>query len=174
MRASRRIANAFLFSTTVLGLMLQPGRAQTARMTHAAEDDRVDLDGLLAAVLSRASFTGNIQQVFEERLQASLGRPINPKLADLGRILWFDKVHSLHHDNTCGGCHSPTNGFGDSQPMAIGIQNNNIVGPDRSGPRNQRRSPLVVNTALYAALMWNGRFSSLSGDPFDNLLGFRF
>src|SRR5262249_32977112 len=39
---------------------------------------------------------------------------------------------------------------------------------------NQRRSPLVVNTAIYPALMWNGRFQSLSGDPFDNSQGFSF
>jgi cytochrome c peroxidase len=58
--------------------------------------------------------------------------------------------------------------------MAIGVQNNNLVGPGRAGPRNQRRSPLVVNTALYPAMMWNGRFNSLSGDPFDNSHGFRF
>jgi cytochrome c peroxidase len=58
--------------------------------------------------------------------------------------------------------------------MAIGVQNNNVVGPHRAGPRNQRRSPLVINTALYPALMWNGRFNSLAGDPFDNTSGFRF
>jgi cytochrome c peroxidase len=89
-------------------------------------------------------------------------------------LLWFDTLHSLHHDNTCGGCHSPTNGFGDSQGMAIGVQNNYVVGPDRTGPRNQRRSPLVINTAFLSALMWNGRFSAPSGDPFDNALGFHF
>ena len=86
----------------------------------------------------------------------------------------FDTLHSLHHDNTCGGCHSPTNGFGDSQGMAIGVQNNGFVGPNRAGPRNQRRSPLVINTAFLSALMWNGRFSAPSGDPFDNSLGFHF
>jgi hypothetical protein len=52
--------------------------------------------------------------------------------------------------------------------MAIGVQNNNLVGPDRAGPRNRRRSPLVVNTAFLSALMWNGRFNAPSGDPFDN------
>ena len=145
-----------------------------APATPTAAHDDGNLDSALAAALSAAGFTGNIQQLFQERLEANLGRPIDPKLANLGRLLWFDKVHSLHHDNTCGGCHSPTNGFGDSQPMAIGVQNNNLVGPNRAGPRNQRRSPLVVNTALYPALMWNGRFNSLSGDPFDNSLGFRF
>ena len=132
------------------------------------------LDNELAAALAAASFTGRIQQTYASRIEANLGRPIDLKLADLGRVLWFDTLHALHADNTCGGCHSPTNGFGDSQPMAIGVQNNGIVGPHRAGPRNQRRSPLVINTALYPALMWNGRFNSLSGDPFDNSSGFRF
>jgi cytochrome c peroxidase len=156
------------------GVVLQPpgGRVAAYAAVHSENDNT--LDGDLATALADAGFTGTIQQVFQLRLEANLGRPIDPKLADLGRMLWFDRIHSLHHDNTCGGCHSPTNGFGDSQPMAIGVQNNNLVGPDRRGPRNQRRSPLVVNTALYPAMMWNGRFNSLSGDPFDNSLGFRF
>jgi cytochrome c peroxidase len=132
------------------------------------------LDHDLAAALSTAGFTGTIQQAYRTRIEANLGRPIDPRLAEIGRMLWFDTIHSLHADNTCGGCHSPTNGFGDSQPMAIGVQNNGLVGPHRTGPRNQRRSPLVINAALYPALMWNGRFSSLSGDPFDNSRGFRF
>src|SRR5262249_3966996 len=132
------------------------------------------LDKELAAALAAAGFTGRIQQTYAARIASNLGRPIDPKLADLGRLLWFDTLHSLHADNTCGGCHSATNGFGDSQPMAIGVQNNGMVGPHRAGPRNQRRSPLVVNTALYPAMMWNGRFNSLSGNPFDNSQGFRF
>ena len=66
--------------------------------------------------------------------------------------------HSLHRDNTCAGCHSPTNGFGDTQSIAIGVDNNGLVGPNRTGPRNQRRSPIVINTAFYPKLMWNGRF----------------
>ena len=132
------------------------------------------LDRDLAAALARAGFTGTIEQTFHAAIEQNLGRPIDARLADLGRMLWFDTLHSLHADNTCGGCHSPTNGFGDTQPMAIGVQNNGLVGPHRAGPRNQRRSPLVINTALYPAMMWNGRFNALSGDPFDNSLGFRF
>src|SRR5262249_24783823 len=142
------------------------------------------LDGNLTAVLSAIGFTGAIEQTFQTRLEATLGRPIDPALADLGRLLWFDTRHSLHRDNTCGGCHSPTNGFGDSQPMAIGVQNNGLVGPHRSGPRNQRPSPPPITTprrsllvsppALYPAMMWNGRFSAPSGDPFDNTQGFLF
>src|SRR2546426_53155 len=103
------------------------------------------LDADLTAALTAAGFTGRIERTDRARIEATLGRPLDPKLAEIGRLLWFDTLHSLHADNTCGGCHSPTNGFGDSQPMAIGVQNNGVVGPRRSGPRNQRRSPLVIN-----------------------------
>jgi cytochrome c peroxidase len=155
-------------------LFLTPAGTLVYASGDADKDADKDVDAKLAAALNAAGFTGQIESRFPARLRAALGRPINPKLADLGRLLWFDKLHSLHHDNTCGGCHSPTNGFGDSQPMAIGVQNNNLVGPNRTGPRNQRRSPLVVNTALYPALMWNGRFNAPSDDPFDNSKGFLF
>ncbi|HKW64722.1 MAG TPA: cytochrome c peroxidase [Candidatus Acidoferrum sp.] len=174
MRAAKLIAVAAFFCTCVLVLLLHRPPGSVTPVVYAASQGDSHLDSQLADVLSAAGFTGNIEQTFHNRLEANLGRPIDQKLANLGRLLWFDKIHSLHHDNTCGGCHSPTNGFGDSQPMAIGVQNNNLVGPNRAGPRNQRRSPLVVNTALYPALMWNGRFNSLAGDPFDNALGFRF
>src|SRR5436190_22168474 len=101
-------------------------------------------DSVLAETLKAAGFTGQILVTLEPRL----GRALNPKLADLGRLLWFDKITGLHSDNTCGGCHSPTNGFGDTQSIAIGIQNNNLVGHNRSGPRNQRRTPAVANPAF--------------------------
>ena len=146
---------------------LIPVVAATDRSTGTLDDE-------LRAALSAAGFSGRIQQTFQSRIQTNLGRPLDPRLAGIGRLLWFDTLHSLHADNTCGGCHSPGNGFGDSQPMAIGVQNNGLVGPDRIGPRNQRRSPLVINTALYPALMWNGRFHSASGDPFDASQGFQF
>jgi cytochrome c peroxidase len=174
MQRARLIAVAISCFAIALVLLFSFSGLAAVPVAYAATNDNGNLDNDLAAVLANAGFTGNIEQTFHEQIEANLGRPINPKLADLGRLLWFDKLHSLHQDNTCGGCHSPTNGFGDSQPMAIGVQNNNLVGPDRSGPRNQRRSPLVVNTALYPAMMWNGRFNSLSGDPFNNSQGFRF
>ena len=135
-----------------------------------------DLNDRLAKVLRANSFTGRMQSQLEDRL----GREIDLALAELGRNLWYDKVHSLHQDNTCAGCHSPSNGFGDTQSIAIGVDSNNKVGPGRKGPRNQRRSPLVINTAFYPKLMWNGRFSAipapgqLLGNPFSNKYGFEF
>jgi len=133
-------------------------------------DGSKSLDAELAALLQTSGFTGRIESTFRTRL----GRPIDQARADLGRLLWFDIVGGLNGDNTCAGCHSPTNGFGDTQSIAIGIDNNLIVGPHRAGPRNQRRTPLAINTALYPTLMWNSRFASLSGDPFDNSAGFIF
>jgi len=140
----------------------------------AAGAGTAPLDRAVSAALAAAGFTGTIEQTFRARLETTLGRQIDPKLVAIGRLLWFDTLHSLHGDNTCGGCHSPTNGFGDTQGIAIGVQNNDLVGPHRTGPLNQRRSPLVVNAALYPALMWNGRFNAASGDPFDGTQGFRF
>lgn len=128
------------------------------------------LNSMLKTVLQSAGFTGRI----DATLEARLGRAINPRLADLGRLLFFDRAGGLNNDNTCAGCHAPASGFGDTQSIAIGVQNNLVVGPDRKGPRNQRRTPSVVNTAFYPALMWNGRFSAPSGSPFDNTQGFLF
>ncbi len=142
--------------------------ASALSSAHAANSKPLDEE--LAAVLANHGFTGTIQTQFMHKL----GRPIDRKRANLGRLLWFDTVSGLNGDNTCGGCHSPTNGFGDTQPIAIGIDNNLVVGPNRAGPRNQRRTPVAVNAALYPALMWNSRFAALSGDPFDNSGGFRF
>ena len=124
----------------------------------------------LREVLQAHQFTGRIAST----LEAKLGRPVDRGLADLGRMLWFDILGGLNNDNTCAGCHSPTNGFGDTQPIAIGVDNNLVVGPHRIGPRNQRRTPMAINTAFFPTLMWNSRFASLSGDPFDNSAGLQF
>jgi cytochrome c peroxidase len=129
-----------------------------------------ELDDLLQNVLNQHGFTGRIGQTLEQRL----GRRIDHKLADLGRNLFHDPIVGLNDDNSCAGCHSATAGFGDTQSIAIGIENNFIVGPDRSGPRNQRRTPMVLNNVFFPNLMWNSRFASLSFDPFDNSAGFLF
>lgn len=125
----------------------------------------------LQKLLKQAGFTGKIEATLERKL----GRPIDKNKAEVGRLIFFDKGLGLHKSNSCAGCHSPTAGFGDTQSIAIGIQSkNDLVGPDRSGPRNQRRTPTIANVAFYPVLMWNGRFSAVSGDPFDNRKGFLF
>jgi cytochrome c peroxidase len=160
MRGLRRLV--VLVAVLAVGVLL---------VSHALGNSRDrSLDGRLGQRLTQFGFTGRIESTMTSRL----GRPLDRRLANIGRLLWFDTVTALNDDNNCAGCHSPTNGFGDSQPIAIGIDNNGIVGPDRAGPRNMRRAPMVLNTAFFPTLMWNSRFSALSDDPFDNSAGFLF
>src|SRR5918995_5604648 len=128
------------------------------------------LDDQLYAILNYHGFTGRVGLSVEPRL----GRKIDQQLANLGRLAFHDTLLGLNNDNSCAGCHAASRGFGDSQSIAIGIDNNNIVGADRTGPRNQRRTPLILNNVFYPALMWNSRFNSVSGNPFDNSGGFQF
>jgi len=147
-----------------------PARTTGPAATVAASISADDPDTALRGYLAAQGFTGRISQTLERRL----GRRIDHQLADIGRLLWFDPIQGLNDDNTCAGCHSPTHGFGDTQPIAIGVDNNGVVGPGRTGPRNQRRTPMAINTAFYPTLMWNSRFNAPSGDPFDNSGGFVF
>ena len=147
---------------------VEPARTLAPAATPSVSAN--DVDAALRAYLTSHGFTGHIASTLETRL----GRRIDRQLADVGRQLWFDPIQGLNDDNTCAGCHSPTNGFGDTQPIAIGIDNNRVVGPGRAGPRNQRRTPMAINTAFYPTLMWNSRFNAPSGSPFDNSGGFVF
>ena len=152
-----------------LSLTLALVAGLSAQILHAGRQSGF-LDDALEAVIARHGFTGRIESTLEQRL----GRRIDHQLANTGRLLFFDTVTGLNNDNNCSGCHAPTNGFGDTQSIAIGIENNGIVGPGRTGPRNQRRSPMIANTAFFPNLMWNSRFAALSDDPFDNSAGFIF
>ena len=152
----------WLAGTVPFGALANEAASRELRGEH--------LDRQLEIAHRKAGFTGRI----ESTLEARLGRRVDQRLAEVGRQLFFDPIGGLHNDNACAGCHAPSAGFGDTQSIAIGVQNNRQVGPGRDGPRNQRRTPSVVNTAFYSALMWNGRFSAPSGSPFDNSMGFAF
>jgi cytochrome c peroxidase len=140
----------------------------TRKSSARVDQNQIDRD--LSDVLRQNGFTGNINA----SLELKLGRRVDNQLADLGRNLFHDTIVGLKGDQSCAACHSATAGFGDTKSIAIGIDNNFIVGPDRAGVRNQRRTPMAVNTAFFPTLMWNSRFASLSGDPFDNSGGFIF
>jgi cytochrome c peroxidase len=168
MKQMKRLA--LVATATALLTVGALGLTHSARAEVENGQDGRQLDERLSAELQRAGFTGRIESTLESRLK----RRVNPRLADLGRLLFFDTAGGLHDDNTCAGCHAPAAGMGDTQSIAIGVQNNGIVGPRRAGPRNQRRSPMVINTAFYPSLMWNGRFFAPSRDPFSNALGFTF
>ena len=169
--ALRHLA-ALLLGSAALGACsdFEPSRTTGPAPTYAVRRPADDLDAVLRSYLASHGFTGRIAATLETRL----GRRIDHQLADIGRLLFFDPIQGLNDDNSCAGCHSPTNGFGDTQPIAIGVDNNGIVGPGRTGPRNQRRTPMAINNAFFPTLMWNSRFHAPSGDPFDNSRGFVF
>ena len=158
----RNLTILFLSLISFGVIVLTPG-------TSASSDDDA-LTEQLSEVLSQHGFTGRVGSSLEQRL----GRKIDNQLAELGRLAFHDSLLGLNNDNSCSGCHAAHLGFGDSQSIAIGVENNNIVGPDRTGPRNQRRAPIILNNVFFPALMWNSRFNSVSGDPFDNSAGFQF
>jgi cytochrome c peroxidase len=164
----RRLRGALARAAACAAALLVGVMIAAPGMLFGGRNERVD--DQLTSMLREQGFTGRVESTLTRRL----GRPVDRRLANIGRLLWFDTVTGLNGDNTCAGCHSPTNGFGDAQPIAIGIGNNGVVGPDRTGPRNMRRAPMVLNTGFFPSLMWNSRFASSSGDPFDNSDGFVF
>lgn len=156
---------------TVFLLLLVVATTPTCQAQERISSKKASqLDQELTKALKQHGFTGTVDQT----LQTRLGRSLNVNLADLGRNLFFDKILSIQGDNACAGCHAPAHGFADTQSIAIGINNNNLVGANRQGPRNQRRTPMVLNTAFFPRLMWNSRFFSVTDDPFDNSEGFLF
>ena len=159
-RTTLLAAGVALLATSLLGF----GGGAASATTEASPETR------LRSAMRNAGFTGKIASTLTQRL----GRPIDQRLAKLGGALFFDTLGGLHDDNSCAGCHSPSAGFADTQSMAIGINSNGVVGPGRKGPRNQRRSPSVLNAAFYPTMMWDGRFFAPSGDPFSNAMGFSF
>src|SRR5262245_12242271 len=164
MSIQQRKLTIVLFTVMSVGVVVVLTRTTSASSGDSALNDQ------LSAVLNQHGFTGRVGSSVEQRL----GRKIDNQLADLGRLAFHDRLLGLNDDNSCSGCHAAPNGFGDSQSIAIGIENNNIVGPDRTGPRNQRRAPMVLNNVFFPGLMWNSRFAAISGDPFDNTAGFQF
>jgi cytochrome c peroxidase len=158
-------------SIALLGCLLAACREQPTGPSSGSSDIAgPELDARLGSMLAERAFTGRVA----ETLEARLGRPVDQRLAELGRHLFFDPITSLSGDNSCSGCHGPNVSFNDSKSIAIGVDNNGVVGPGRDGPHNLRRAPTVINAAFYPKLMWDSRFSALSLDPFDNSTGFSF
>lgn len=75
----------------------------------------------------------------------------DPKKAELGRLLYFDKRLSSDGTISCASCHAVNRGFADGRPLSIGI----------NGHVGTRHSPTVINSAYQKLLFWDGRANSL-------------
>src|SRR6266545_6735513 len=62
---------------------------------RSAKADHDPLDQELSARLNELGFTGRIETTLEQRL----GRHLDQRRANLGRLLWFDTIGGLNNDN---------------------------------------------------------------------------
>jgi len=84
---------------------------------------------------------------------------VRPALAELGRMLAFDKILSGNRDISCMTCHLPQFATGDDRRLSIG-QGAQGVGPDRVHPQGlliPRNAPPAFNLASMQHLFWDGR-----------------
>lgn len=83
--------------------------------------------------------------------------PIDAKMAELGRHLFFDTRLSGDTTLSCASCHDPLKGYGDGQALGDGYP----------GALYFRNVPTLLNTTLGARFMWDGR---LNGGDVDTLV----
>jgi cytochrome c peroxidase len=84
---------------------------------------------------------------------ADLPQPPTPERVRLGRWLFFDTRLSADRTISCATCHSPAQGFSETERVSTGIRNQ----------KGTRKSPSFVNAAwrLYPVFFWDGRADSL-------------
>jgi cytochrome c peroxidase len=84
---------------------------------------------------------------------------VRPALAELGRMLAFDKILSGNRDISCMTCHLPAFATGDARHLSIG-QGATGVGPARVHPQGifiPRNAPPAFNLAAMQHLFLDGR-----------------
>ena len=73
------------------------------------------------------------------------------KLAQLGKILFFDPTLSSDETISCASCHKPSHAGADDKPLSIGV----------GGQKGDLNSPTVYNALFNIAQFWNGRATTL-------------
>jgi len=74
-----------------------------------------------------------------------------PAMAELGRIIFFDKGISDTGSIACASCHDPSLGFSDRRPLGAGVL----------GRSTKRNSISLLNVAFRPVLRWDSYASSL-------------
>src|SRR5581483_1699910 len=80
-----------VFLAIVVCFILTLAFASSESTVSASQEGNI-LDSRLERVLQNAGFTGRIQSTLVQRV----GRPIDPQLANVGRLLWFDTITGLN------------------------------------------------------------------------------
>ncbi|MBL4692269.1 MAG: cytochrome C biogenesis protein CcsA [Magnetovibrio sp.] len=85
----------------------------------------------------------------------------NPRIANLGRLLFNDTRLSANNTISCATCHDPKTGGVDGLPVSIGIY----------GSVGTINAPTVYNSSLNFVQFWDGRAANLedqAGAPIQN------
>lgn len=78
--------------------------------------------------------------------------PVDAKKAELGRLLFYDKILSGNRNISCGTCHSPR--FGTSDGLSLGLgEGGRGLGPDRLS--DQADNPVQKRIPRNAPALWN-------------------
>lgn len=87
---------------------------------------------------------------------------VDPVVADLGRLLFYDPVLSTDGETACATCHSELWGMSDGLPTSIGVGGGRLTGPGRTGGTPMtRNAPTLWNVALRETLFLDGRDTTL-------------
>jgi len=90
------------------------------------------------------------------------GPEVDPVVADLGRLLFYDPILGSDGETACATCHSEIWGMSDGLPVSIGVGGGRLTGPGRNGDNTgTRNAPTLWNVAFREGLFWDGREDSL-------------
>lgn len=76
--------------------------------------------------------------------------------AELGRLLFFDKILSADYSVSCASCHNPEFGFADTAAFSKGIH----------GKSSSRNTPSVLNMTARPYYFWDGRAANLEAQVY--------
>src|SRR6185436_3192041 len=83
-----------------------------------------------------------------------------PRVAELGRALFFDRALSADRQVSCATCHRPDQAYSDGRGRASGI----------SGLQGTRNTPSLLDVGRQRSLFWDGRRARLEDQALDPLL----
>lgn len=97
------------------------------------------------------------QELTQSQLPLSTTNAVadDPRAAQLGKALFFDRGFSSDGSIGCVSCHDPKNGFSDPRPRSVGVR----------GQTGDRHSMPITAAALHPFLLWDGKADSAWSQP---------
>lgn len=99
------------------------------------------------------SHAADIRSEFERPLTIPFpsDRPYDPRIATLGKMLYFDPRLSGAQNMSCASCHNPSFGWETPVDGAVGAMNTRLG----------RHAPTILNQAWVSPYFWDGRAATL-------------